>query len=211
MPQKKNPYALEYLRGLTATLHASLLMALSLLKAPSEELDLMIFQPRLFEALEQAARAATLAARVVDGLNVDTRRMAELAATDLATATDLADRLSQRFGLAFRTTHRIVGTAIRLAADAPLTPELIDAAAREVTGAPLAISRDELDRWLDVTAAVAGRSLEGGPAPHAVRAQLTLADTLRLQSLAGVQQRRSALAVADKRLGERARALADQA
>src|SRR5947209_612332 len=92
MLQKRNPYSLEYLRGLASTLHGSLMTALSQLKAPSEELDLMIFQPRLFESVEQTARGATLMARVVDGLTVFPERMLELAGANFGQATDLADR-----------------------------------------------------------------------------------------------------------------------
>ena len=67
----------------------------------------MIFQPRLFDAVEQTARGAILMARVLDGLEIFVDRMAELSAANFSQATDLADQLSIRSGLAFRTTHRI--------------------------------------------------------------------------------------------------------
>ena len=213
MPQKRNPYSLEYLRGLAATLQGSLASALSLLKAPSEELDLMIFQPRLFESVEQTARGATLMARVVDGLQIDVARMAELASANFSQATDLADQLSIQCGLAFRTAHRIVGTLVRLADErglgpVSLTPALVDEAAIEIIGRPLGVEPSALARMLDTRAMVAARTLLGGPAPGPMRVQFDQARDLQVAGLAGVASRRAALAQAEGNLFARARALA---
>jgi argininosuccinate lyase len=212
MPQKRNPYSLEYLRGLASTLHGSLMTALSQLKAPSEELDLMIFQPRLFDAVEQSARGATLMARVVDGLEIFGDRMAELAAANFSQATDLADQLSIRSGLAFRTTHRIVGTLVRLAderglAPVELTPGLLDEAAVEVIGRPLGVDPATLRQVLDARALVGARTLVGGPAPGPMRVQLQIAEEQRDQGRAALTERRRAIAVAEAALFARARAL----
>jgi argininosuccinate lyase len=216
MPQKKNPYSLEYLRGLTSTLQGSLLTALSLLKAPSEELDLMIFQPRLFEAVEQATRAATLMARVVDGLEVHVQRMAALSGANFSQATDLADHLSIRYGLAFRTAHRIVGTLVRLAdaaglAPTDVTPALLDQAASEVIGRPLGFDGAELDALLDTGALVRARRLLGGPAPEQTLLQIEQAQRQRERGLQALSGLRTNLAVAEAALFARARALASDA
>ena len=216
MPQKKNPYSLEYLRGLTSTLQGSLLTALSLLKAPSEELDLMIFQPRLFEAVEQAARAATLMARVVDGLEVHVQRMAALSGANFSQATDLADHLSLRYGMAFRTAHRIVGTLVRLAderglAPSDITPALLDQAANDVIGQPLGVQVDGLRSALDTGALVRARRLLGGPAPEQTRVQIEHAQTQRHEGLQAISARRANLAAAEWALFDRASALASGA
>jgi len=213
MPQKKNPYSLEYLRGLAATLQGSMLTALSLLKAPSEELDLMIFQPRLFESVEQAGRGATLMARVIDGLQVDVERMFELAAAHFGQATDLADQLSIQCGLAFRTAHRIVGTLVRLADERgipplDLTPELLDEAAQAIVGRPLGVESSALAEMLDTRAMIAARTLLGGPAAEPMRAQLAQAENLLRERPEAVAARRSALEQAEAALFARARALA---
>jgi argininosuccinate lyase len=213
MPQKRNPYSLEYLRGLAGTLQGSLLTALSLLKAPSEELDLMIFQPRLFDSVEQTSRGATLMARVVDGLAIFVGRMAELSAANFSQATDLADQLSLRYDLAFRTAHSIVGTLVRLADErrlgpAELTPGLLDEAAMQVIGRPLGVASAILQEALDTRALVAARTLLGGPAPEPMRVQLRQATEERRQGAAAAAERRQALAAAEAALFARARALA---
>jgi argininosuccinate lyase len=216
MPQKRNPYSLEYLRGLTATLHGALMTALSQLKAPSEELDLMIFQPRLFESVEQTARAAVLMARVIDGLEIFTERMAVLSAENFSQATDLADQLSIRFRLPFRTTHRVVGTLVRLADKQGLhpsdvTPELLDQAAIEVIGRPLGADASVLHEALDTRKLVAARSLVGGPAPEPMHVQLRQVEEQHEAGIAAVMRHRRAIAIAEESLFARARALANGA
>ena len=216
MPQKRNPYALEYLRGLTGTLHGSLMTALSQLKAPSEELDLMIFQPRLFASVEQTARAAVLMARVIDGLEIFKHRMAALSEAGFSQATDLADQLSIRFGLAFRTTHRVVGTLVRLADErgiqpTNLTPDLVEEAAMEVIGRPLGVDSAILREVLDTRRLVAARTLLGGPAPAPMLVQLRKAEELRDAGVGAVGQRRRAIAAAEEALFARAQTLASGA
>ena len=213
MPQKRNPYALEYLRGLTGTLHGGLMAALSQLKAPSEELDLMIFQPRLFESVEQTASAAVLMARVIDGLEIFRDRMAALSEANFGQATDLADQLSIRFGLAFRTTHRIVGTLVRLADERglqpkDLTPELLDEAAIDILGRPLGVDAAALREALDTRALVAARTLLGGPAAEPMHVQLRAAEDLHSAGVSALAERRQASAAAEEALFARARALA---
>ena len=213
MPQKRNPYSLEYLRGLAGALHGGLMTALSQLKAPSEELDLMIFQPRLFDSVEQTARGAVLMARVVDGLEIFDDRMAELSAANFSQATDLADQLSIRLGLAFRTTHRIVGTLVRLAderglAPTDLTPALLDEAAVAIVGRPLGVDAADLRQVLDTRALVRARTLVGGPAAEPMRAQLGRAEEQRSRGAAAVADRRRAIAAAEAALFARARELA---
>jgi argininosuccinate lyase len=213
MPQKRNPYSLEYLRGLAGTLHGALMTALSQQKVPSEELDLMIFQPRLFDSVEQTARGAVLMARVIDGLEIHNERMAELSAADFSQATDLADQLSIRFDLAFRTTHRIIGTLVRLADErgltpSQLTPALLDDAAMRIIGRPLAIDAAALRQVLDTRALVAARTLAGGPAPEPMRVQLETATERCDQAAGAVSERRRAIADAEAALFARARELA---
>jgi argininosuccinate lyase len=213
MPQKRNPYSLEYLRGLASTLQGALLTTLSLLKAPSDELDLMIFQPRLFESVEQATRGATLMARIVDGLQVDVPRMAELSAANYSQATDLADQLSIRCNLAFRTAHRIVGTLIRLAEERgltpfDLTPALLDEAAQDVIGQSLDFPVEELRQVLDTRGLVEARTLLGGPAASSIRIQQEQIETERRNAATDAAKQRAAIAAAERYLFARATELA---
>jgi argininosuccinate lyase len=213
MPQKKNPYALEYLRSLGGAVHGGLMSTLSILKAPSEEIDFLFFQPRLYELIGQVARGCTLLARVLDGLVVHRERMAELAGASFTQATDLADIIGLEHDLAFRTAHRIVGTLVRLASERHLTPRdvtpaLLDEAAEQVIQRPLGWSAAQLQALLDPAVLVARRQLVGGPAPDQVRRQADECAARLEAAAAAVQERRARLEQAERRLLERAADLA---
>jgi argininosuccinate lyase len=213
MPQKKNPYALEYLRSLAGTVQGALVGYLAVLKAPSEEIDVLFAQPRLYELMGQVARGCTLMARVLDGLTVNAARMAELAGASFTQATDLADYIGVESGMAFRTAHRIVGTLVRLATErgltpAEITPALLDEAAMQVIQRPLGYSAAQVEGLLDPAVLVARRPLIGGPAPEQVRRQADECATSLATAAAAVAERRVRIEQAERQLLERAAALA---
>ena len=186
---------------------------LSILKAPSEEIDFLFYQPRLYELIGQVARGCTLLARVLDGLVVHRERMAELAGASFTQATDLADIIGLEHDLAFRTAHRIVGTLVRLATERHLTPRdvtpaLLDEAAEQVIQRPLGWSAAQLQALLDPAVLVARRQLIGGPAPDQVRRQADECAARLDAATAAMQERRARLEQAERRLLERAADLA---
>jgi len=155
-------------------------------------------------------------ARVVDGLEVHVQRMAALSGANFSQATDLADHLSLRYGMAFRTAHRIVGTLVRLAderglAPSDITPALLDQAANQVIGRPLGFDLEALRSLLDTGALVRTRRLLGGPAPEQVRLQIDDAATQRADGLQALSKRRANLTAAEAALFARVRALASGA
>jgi argininosuccinate lyase len=117
MPQKRNPDALELVRGSAAQMAGRLVAMLAAMKAmPSGyQKDLQENNAALFSVLDAAEAGAALMAGVVEGLTLAPTRMAS--AIDAATlATDLADLLVQA-GVPFRESHGIVGALVRRAED----------------------------------------------------------------------------------------------
>jgi len=174
MPQKKNPFALAYVRaianqaiGLQATTAASM-------RTPSGQMDnRMTAYSAIPSALRQAAEAAHLMAEVVRELEVDEARAAALLATGRLAASDLAENVMLATKLDFRTAHRVVGTLVRqLEAEerelATVTPADLDRAAREATGSPLVLDSDIIAQALDARRAVGARICIGGASPHRV-------------------------------------------
>ena len=73
--------------------------------------------------------------------------LGEQAARHFTTAADLAEELSLRFGLDYRTAYRVVGRAVAAAVDrgeTELTADLLSAAAEEITGGPAPDMADAL-------------------------------------------------------------------
>jgi argininosuccinate lyase len=178
MPQKKNPYALAFVRGTASSMIGRLAAAAMLGRTPSGQVDNRIFAygdvPR---ALDLATDTVRLMGAVLGGIAFDRERMARRAAESFAQATDLAEALVTAAGLDYRSAHRVVGRAVGLAVgrglalDA-LTPELLDEAARALLDRPLDVDAARVREALDASRAVAGRTGLGGAAPSAVRDML---------------------------------------
>jgi argininosuccinate lyase len=176
MPQKRNPYALNYVRGATNELMGTLASVTVLGRTPSGQVDNRVFAygdvPR---ALELAGGVATLMADVVRGLRFNATLAAARLAGGYATATDLAETITLETGLDFRTSHRIVGRLVREAAEAnrsmnDLTIEDLDTLAQVMIQHPLRLSDEAFARALDPETAVAARQGIGGAAPESLTA-----------------------------------------
>ncbi|HBY96488.1 MAG: argininosuccinate lyase [Ardenticatenaceae bacterium] len=180
MPQKKNPYSLAFVRGLTGELIGQLAAMACVGKTPSGQIDNRIFAYReIPRALDLAIATVRLMAGVLGGLTVDRALMARRAAEGYTQATDLAEVVMQAAGLDYKTAHTIVGRAVRLALAGsggnlrmPLTAGLIDTAALEVLGRPLGLTEETISAALDPVAIVGAREGPGGAAAQPVRAML---------------------------------------
>jgi len=113
MPQKKNPDALELIRGKTGRVVGHLAGWLTALKGlPSGyNKDLQEDKEALFDAEDTVLAAVDAAARVVSSLTLRGDRGAE-AAGGWTLATDVAEYLVAR-GVPFRTAHEVVGGMVR--------------------------------------------------------------------------------------------------
>jgi argininosuccinate lyase len=178
MPQKKNPYALIFVRGAATRLLGRLAGAGALAKAASGQPDQRIFaQDEVPAALELAEQSAALLIEVLAGVRFDRDRLAAAARRGYLAGNDLAERIMYRSGLPFGEAHRIVGAAVRRSLEAGrdadgIDAASLDAAALEVHGSPLGLSDADVRDALDPEAAVARRTGTGGAAPASVRGLL---------------------------------------
>jgi argininosuccinate lyase len=113
MPQKKNPDPLELVRGKSGRVLGHLVALLTTMKGlPSGyNKDLQEDKQGVFDTEDTLAACLAVMRSVVGGLTLD-RRRAEMAASGLLLATDVADYLVGR-GVPFRRAHEIVGALVR--------------------------------------------------------------------------------------------------
>lgn len=114
MPQKKNPDALELIRGKAgriANAHNQLLM---LLKAQplAYNKDNQEDKAALFDACDELSMCVRIATLVLDTTTFDLDRCRARAAAGYANATELADYLVAR-AIPFREAHEVAGRAVR--------------------------------------------------------------------------------------------------
>lgn len=113
MPQKKNPDALELIRGKTGrVVGAQMGMLMSLKALPlAYNKDMQEDKEGLFDALDTWHDCLDMAALVLIDLKVNGERTKAAAQGGYANATELADYLVAR-GIPFREAHHIVGETV---------------------------------------------------------------------------------------------------
>ena len=170
MPQKKNPDALELIRGRVGGVVGDLNALLMTLKGlpMAYDRDLQEDKASLFHALDQTRACLDVMELAVRGARYDRERCAAAAARGYQNATDLADLLVLA-GVPFRTAHERSGQAVRRALELGVELEELPAAERASLCPELDGDWGEL---LSVEAVLARRSATGGTAPARVREQV---------------------------------------
>ncbi|WP_145071009.1 argininosuccinate lyase [Engelhardtia mirabilis] len=169
MPQKKNPDALELIRGKCGHVTGALQALLTMLKGTplAYNRDLQEDKRALFLALDETAACLEVAELCVRGARYDAERCRSAATTGYLNATDLADLLV-RAGVPFRTAHERAGVAVRRALELGVELEDLPAALRTQLLPELG---EDLSEALSIDAVLARRSVVGGTAPVRVHAE----------------------------------------
>ncbi|EJI2330276.1 argininosuccinate lyase [Vibrio cholerae] len=113
MPQKKNPDALELIRGKTGRVYGALAGMMMTVKALplAYNKDMQEDKEGLFDALDTWFDCLQMAGLCFDGIKVNAERTLEAAKQGYSNATELADYLVAK-GIPFREAHHIVGVAV---------------------------------------------------------------------------------------------------
>ena len=113
MPQKKNPDALELIRGKCGRVFGSLQAMLVTMKGLplAYNKDMQEDKEGLFDAITQWHICLCIACEVIDSIKLDAERCARAAREGYANATELADYLVGK-GIPFRTAHDISGQVV---------------------------------------------------------------------------------------------------
>lgn len=171
MPQKRNPDALELLRGKVGRVHGALTALITTTKGLplAYDKDLQEDKEALFDALDTTRACLEVAALVAQDATFDAERARAACTVGHLDATDLADLLVRR-GVPFREAHERVGAAVTAAIRSGVPLAELSAAARaealpELEGVNLA---DELG----TDALLARRDVIGGTAIVRVQAEV---------------------------------------
>lgn len=116
MPQKKNPDAMELVRGKSARVfgHHTALLALMKGLPLAYNKDLQEDKEAVFDAFETTLNALEAAAIVFKNISLKTENMWRAANAGFMNATELADYLVRR-GVPFRTAHELTGQIVLFA------------------------------------------------------------------------------------------------
>ena len=173
MPQKKNPDALELVRGKAARVDGDLVRLLALLKGlpAGYQKDLQEDKEAVFDAADTALGSVAVMTGVIAGLAPQPEAMRAAAGAQEMIAANLAVALA-REGMPFRKAHHVVGSLVGEAQKSGRTLKQT-AAERLPALSPGVAAR--LDAIFDPLEAVRTKALPGGTAPDAVRVSLDAA------------------------------------
>ena len=117
MPQKKNPDPLEILRSKSGGIIGNLTASMAILKGlPSGySRDLQELKSLVFSSTATTASSLSMLKIVIESSIVHKTRMLEVAKSSFANAIDVAELLTSKEYLDFRSAHKLVGSLVKLA------------------------------------------------------------------------------------------------
>ncbi len=181
MPQKKNPDVCELVRGKTGRVFGDLVSALTMMKSLplAYNRDLQEDKEPLFNSVDTLKACIEIYTRMLPGITVNRKEMADAVSSGFLNATDLADYLTGR-GMPFRQAHACAGKAVSYALGKSC--ELHELTLEELKKFAPGIKKDVFD-FLTVDQMLERRVSAGGTAPANVRQAVKRA----LEQLAGEQ------------------------
>ena len=171
MPQKKNPDALELIRGKCGRVQGALTgMMMTLKGLPlAYNKDMQEDKEGLFDALDTWLDCLHMSVLVLDGIQVKRPRCQEAAEQGYANSTELADYLVAK-GVPFREAHHIVGEAVVEAIKQGVALESLSLAQLQQFSA---VIEEDVYPILALQSCLDKRNAQGGVSPQQVARAIT--------------------------------------
>ena len=197
MPQKKNSYALEYLKGLPCFTSGACMEMAMVHKNPTSApvLDWIRMMGDTWRCYDELITAIPLAEEVISTLKVNKELMRYRAGYYWATATDLAGVMVKECNIPWRQAHQITGITVRLGIERNLNPEEIGAdlvreASRQFNGQDLEITDGQVRRAMNPEESVKNHNMPGGPAAERVAEELDVHKKILLDDRAWLEKQK---------------------
>ncbi len=175
MPQKKNPDVAELVRGKTGRVYGSLVTLLTVMKGLplAYNKDMQEDKEPIFDSVDTVKQCLEVFTAMFDTMTFKTKNMRRAASQGFINATDCADYLVRK-GLPFRDAYRIVGRLVNMCIK---NDENLETLTLKDFRAISDVFSDDVYDALTLTTCVNERDVPGGPARHAVEAQMNALDT----------------------------------
>lgn len=169
MPNKKNPYALAFVRGQARELTGQLVSVIATNQTPSGQIDNRNTAYDLVPRAVDSVRAlAVLLADVLRQGRFDRARLAAQAREGFTFATEATDLLMLHEGVDSRTAHDITGAAVAQAIKGAPFADALAVAFKEKTGRRLSQQKAALKGALNPRSIVAARQGIGSCTPASI-------------------------------------------
>ncbi len=175
MPQKKNPFGPEFVKGNVAVITGALVASAMTWKDCSTGaiMEWIRTDEDTWRIYDELYNVILLTAEIEEKTVYCVEEMKAKCNMMWTTATDLAGQMVIKMGLPWRTAHQITAIAMRIAVDNQMTPEtmtseIIDEAAVAYGVEPIHMPTEWIREALDPLSSVKAHDMIGGPAPERV-------------------------------------------
>ncbi|AFP84465.1 argininosuccinate lyase [secondary endosymbiont of Ctenarytaina eucalypti] len=170
MPQKKNPDALELIRGKCGRVQGALTSMMMTLKGLplAYNKDMQEDKAGLFDALDTWMACLQMACLVLDGIQLKSPRCREAARQGYSNATELADYLVRK-GIPFREAHHIIGEVVVYAIREGKALEALSLLQLQAFSSVIG---DDVYPILRLSSCLAKRNAKGGTSPEQIAVAL---------------------------------------
>jgi argininosuccinate lyase len=206
MPQKKNPEVLEVIRARAGYVLGDFVASAATLKSlPSTyNLDFQEITLKLWESIETIDSSLNMFAKLIPNLKVS-EDVSSKALASFSAATDLANMVVRKYGVPFRSAHKIVGSLVKLLIESKLTfldatPELLGKVAQDAVGIKLVVNAEDISESIDPLKMVETYKVKGGPAPVEVERALIIRKKHVVLAKSNVSKLKQRLAEAEGKL-----------
>ena len=171
MPQKKNPDVTELIRGKTGRVYGDLNTLLTMMKGIplAYNKDMQEDKEAIFDAVDTVKLCLKTFIPMLATMRVIPENMRAAAAKGFINATDCADYLVKK-GMPFRDAYKATGTLVHVCIEKGVTLETLPI--EEYKAVCDTFDNDVYDA-ISLDTCVMQRKSEGGPAPEAVKVQLS--------------------------------------
>jgi argininosuccinate lyase len=206
MPQKKNPEVLEVIRARASNALGDLVASAAALKSlPSTyNLDLQEITPKLWSSTDNLTASLSMFVKLIPDLKVSSN-VEDKAAAGFVGATELANMLVRKYGIPFRTSHKIIGALVKalIVSKQTLldaTPELLTKVAMESVGILLPVKKVDIVECTNPRKLIETYKVQGGPSPAEVERAITSINKALTQTKSSIAKLQENLETAEKTL-----------
>jgi argininosuccinate lyase len=206
MPQKKNPEVLEIIRARASYALGDFVASAAAMKSlpTTYNLDFQEITPKLWASTDNLSSSLSIFAKLIPNLKVS-GNVEGKAAAGFVGATELANMLVRKYGVAFRTSHKIVGALVKALIDSKqtllnATPELLQNVAKEAAGVKLTVKKEDIVECTNPRKLIESYKVQGGPSPAEVDRAITSKNKTLTQTKTDTEKLQENLANAEKTL-----------
>ncbi|MFC1454896.1 argininosuccinate lyase, partial [Candidatus Undinarchaeota archaeon] len=199
MPQRKNPYVMELIRGKTAEVYGNMSKVFMILKGLSSGYtrDLQEAHSMLFKSFEVVETSIDMLRKVIDSMSLNDAKALGICDKDFVCAADLVEMLVNK-NIPYRNASAVVGTLLNECVKSKkrlseIDAELVESIVLRQLKFEIKISDGDLKNAVIPEQVIVGRKTKGSPNPKEIKRMIANRESLINNKKKGIAKRQKVL------------------